>query len=268
MTKFNYTIAALKIDGQTYLLDATNKQAPFGVIPFQALNVQGRVMDFKNGSYWMPIEPYKQNIHYVNAQISADATGNFIGKVSQSSYGYIGLSKRNSIENENLEAYIKAAQNDKAGIEIENYKVEDLSEIEKPLKENYTITVEPETVGDKVILFPFFNKTYISENPFKMKERSYPMDFGFPFTNTYLISIDLGSVYQIEQLPKSRTIKLPGEDGECSVTYVGEGNKVNIRFNMKLNAHHFPSDAYQPLKDFFGTMVTMLKEESIVLKKI
>jgi hypothetical protein len=101
-----------------------------------------------------------------------------------------------------------------------------------------------------------------------MKERSYPMDFGFPFTNTYLISIDLGNVYQVEQMPKSRSIKLPREDGECSVTYVTEGNKINIRFNMKLAAYNFPPDAYQSLKEYFGTVITILKEESIVLKKL
>lgn len=268
LSNFNYVVAVLQINNENILLDATNKQAPFGVIPFQALNVQGRVMDFKNGSYWMPIEPFKQNIHFANAQIAAEADGSFSGKVNQASYGYIGLKKRNAIEEETLEKYIKKEENDKAGIEIDSLQVEDLSQIEKPFKENYSISIEPETVGGKVILHPFFNKTYLNENPFKMKERSYPMDFGFPFTNTYIISIDLGSVYEIEQLPKSRIIKLQGEDGECSVTYAAEGSKINIRFNMKLSAHHFPPDAYQSLKEFFGTMITMLKEESIVLKKI
>ena len=267
LSNFNYVLTVLTINNKKILLDATNKQAPFGVIPFQALNVQGRVMDFKNGSYWMPIEPFKQNIHYVNAQISADANGNFNGKVSQANYGYIGLSKRNNIDADELAAYIKSEQNDQAGIEITDFKVEDLNEIEKPLLENYSISVMPETVGDKVILFPFFNKTYISENPFRMKERSYPMDFGFPFTNTYLISIDLGTAYKIEQLPKSRSIKLPNDDGECSVTYAAEGSKINIRFNMKLNAYRFPPDAYGSLKQFFGSMVTMLKDEPITLKR-
>ncbi|WGF91270.1 transglutaminase domain-containing protein [Aequorivita marisscotiae] len=268
MTKFNYTVAALKIADQTYLLDATDKQAPFGLIPFRTLNVQGRVMDFKKGSYWMPIEPFKQNIHYVNAQIIATDDGNFKGKVSQANYGYIGLKKRSTIEEKTLEAYIKTEGNDKAGVEIQEYQVEDLNSIEKPLKENYNVTIEPEMVGDKVFLYPFFNKTYISENPFKLNERNYPIDFGFPFTNTYLLSIDLGNVYETIQLPESRTIKLPGDDGECSVTYISEGNKINIRFNMKLNEYRFPPAAYQSLKEYFGTMITILKEESIVLKKI
>ncbi|CAM3457836.1 hypothetical protein [Aequorivita lipolytica] len=268
LSNFNYVLAVLMINNERIILDATNKQAPFGVIPFPALNIQGRVMDFKNGSYWMPIEPFDKNIRYVNAQIAAEADGNFSGKLSQASYGYIGLEKRNTIAEETPEEYIKTQGNDKAGIEIDDYQIEALSDIENPLKENYNISVAPETVGDKVILYPFFNKTYISENPFKMKERSYPMNFGFPFTNTYLISIDLGDVYEVEQLPKSRTIKLPNDDGECLVTYIAEGSKINIRFNMKLNAYRFPPDAYESLKEFFGTMVTMLKDEPITLKKI
>lgn len=268
LSNFNYVLAVLMIDNERILLDATDKQAPFGIIPFRALNVQARVMDFKKGSYWMPIEPFKQNISYVNSQITVQANGDFTGKVNQANYGYLALEKRNRIDEESLQEYVKAHQKDKAGIEIEEYQVEDIKMIEKPLNESYTISIEPEVVGDKVILYPFFNKTYISENPFKLKERSYPMDFGFPFSNTYLIAIDLGDVYEVEQLPKSRSIKLPNDDGECSVTYVAEGSKVNIRFNMKLNAFRFPSDAYPSLKEFFGTIVTMLKEEPILLKKI
>ena len=101
-----------------------------------------------------------------------------------------------------------------------------------------------------------------------MKERNYPMDFGFPFTNTYLVSIDLEDLYEIEQLPKSRSIKLPGEDGQCSVSYTVEGNKINIRFNMNLNVYRFQPLAYESLKGFFGTMITMMKDESIILKRI
>src|SRR5690606_16548965 len=166
LSNFNYVLAVLMINNERILLDATDKQATFGVIPFRALNVQGRVMDFKNGSYWVPIEPFKQNIHFVNAQLAAGTDGSFTGKVNQASYGYIGLEKRKTIEEKTLEAYIKNAENDQAGIEIDHYQVEDLSEIEKPFKENYTVSVAPESVGDKIILYPFFNKTYISENPF------------------------------------------------------------------------------------------------------
>lgn len=268
MTKFNYTLAVLKIADETYLLDATDKEAPFGIIPFRTLNVQGRVMDFKNGSYWLPITPYKQNIFYTNANIKAVQNGIFTGEVAQTSSGYIALAKRTDIASSTIENYIKETENDLKGIDITEYQIKEEKEIDKPLKENYAISVEPEIVDDKVFLYPFFNKTYISENPFKLDDRSYPMDFGFPFTNTYLVSIDLGSIYTVENLPESRIIKLPNNDGECSVNYISEGDKVTIRFTLKLSNYRFQPEAYQSLKEFFGTMVTMLKDEPITLKKI
>lgn len=49
---------------------------------------------------------------------------------------------------------------------------------------------------------------------------------------------------------------------------MSEDNKINIRFNMKLTEHHYSTDAYEALKEFFDTMVTMLKEEPITLKKV
>ncbi len=268
MTKFNYTIAVLNIGNQTYLLDATDKLAPFGIIPFRALNVQGRVMDFKNESYWAPLEPYAKNIYYSNAQLTANGLGGFTGKVSTASYGYIGLEKRHEIESEELQGYIKTRENADTSKEIENLEIENVNEIDEPLKETYQISLEPETVGDKVVLYPFFDEPYISENPFKQETRRYPLDFGFPFTNTYIISIDLAGVYQVEELPKSRTVRLPGEDGNLTVTYASENDKINIRFNFNLKTYRYQPDAYQSLKELFETMVAVLKNEPVVLKKI
>lgn len=267
LSNFNYVLAVLFLNDQKILLDATEENAPFGIIPDRALNVKGRVLDFKKGSYWMDIEPIKQNIYYTNSQLTAESDGIFKGKVSQTNTGYFALHKRNQIKKQTLSEYKKNREKQKSGIEIENLEVEDLEVIENPLKESFDISIEPETVGDKVLLFPFVNHPYITVNPFKMKDRSYPVNFGYPFTNTYLISVDLGEIYEIEQLPKSRSIKLPNDDGECSVTYVVEDNKINIRFNTKISEYHYPADAYQSLKKFFGTMVTMVQDESIVLKR-
>ena len=62
LTEFNYAIALLKIGETTYLLDATSKFTPFAVLPTTALNNQGRVLDIKEGSYWMDIIPTKKNV--------------------------------------------------------------------------------------------------------------------------------------------------------------------------------------------------------------
>ncbi len=268
VTKFNYTVAYLKIDDSIFLLDATDKQAAFGIIPFRALNVQGRVMDFDEGSFWTPIEPFTKNIHFTNAQVSASINGNFIGKVSEANYGYISLEKRTELAATNVEDYKKEKANIGSSIDIENYEIENIEAIEEPLKATYDVIIEPEIVGNKTLLYPFFIDSYISENPFNLNERKYAIDLGFPFTNTYIISLDLGEIYSVENLPDSRTVKLPNDDGELTVTYSQENGKINIRLNFKMNSYRFRPEAYESLKELFSTLIQVLKSEPITLKKL
>tara|TARA_R110002049_G_scaffold38978_1_gene120324 strand:+ start:11274 stop:12680 length:1407 start_codon:yes stop_codon:yes gene_type:complete len=57
ISDFNYLIVQATIDNKTYLLDATDPFLSFGQIPFRCLNGYGRLLDFKNGSEWMDINP-------------------------------------------------------------------------------------------------------------------------------------------------------------------------------------------------------------------
>lgn len=79
----------------------------------------------------------------------------------------------------------------------------------------------------------------MNENPFKKNEQNYPMDFGFPFSTNYLVSIDLGNIYTIDKIAESRRLTLQGDDGECSVSYIVQDNTINIHFNIKLTAYRF-----------------------------
>ncbi|MCB0452616.1 MAG: DUF3857 domain-containing protein, partial [Aequorivita sp.] len=83
ISPFIYALVYLKIGEETYLLDAADKYTPFGVLPFRDLCSQGRVMDFKKGSFWEPIIPIAKNMHYANMQLSADESGLFSGKVNE-----------------------------------------------------------------------------------------------------------------------------------------------------------------------------------------
>ena len=117
-------------------------------------------------------------------------------------------------------------------------------------------------------LNPFITATYFSENPFAAPDRKYPIDFGFPINNNYLVSIDLGDQYEIISLPENKLLRLPENDGSLSVVYSVSGNKVNIRLALKLNRTHFPAEAYKSLQEFFITLMQIQNESPIKLKKI
>lgn len=268
LTDFNYTLVFVTLNNEKYLLDATDKYTPFGVLPIRALNGEGRVLDFKKGSYWEPITPISRNIHYVNMQLKTDESGLFSGEISEVSTGYVSLLKRKMYNDYSKEEVLKRKQSANEALNLTNLEVENQKNLDMPYKEHYNISLHQQPVGDLLYLYPFLMQTYFSENPFKKENRLYPIDFGFPVTNNYLISIDVADQYEIVQLPQNRILKLPEDDGEITVVYKVSQNKINIRLHVKLNNHEFAKEAYKSLKEFFAELIRIQSEEPIQLKRI
>ena len=267
ITKFNYAIVYLEIADDVYLMDATDKLTPFGMLPFYTLNVQGRVMDYKRSSFWAPITPYKHNILFVKSSVEALPDGKFKGDVNYTSSGYIALDKRKIIDAIGVDAYIQELEYTEDHREIRDYQINDIDSIDTPITEEHSIEFRPEEKEDTYLLYPFYNHLYFEENPFTMEERSYPIDFGFPFSNTYMMSIDLDTVYSVDEMPQNKIVRLPGNDGLCSISYSLEGETINVHFNFKLDAFRFQPEAYDSLKKFFEYAVDALKNDVIILKK-
>lgn len=266
LTDFNYVMAHLTIGQNKYILDATNKFTPFEVVPYRALNVKGRVMDFKKGSYWQDIEPYAKNIKYTNTRLTINEDGELKGKLSDLYSGYIAVNEREKLDKSNNESYFKNKEDE--NVEIENFTISNKNDLTQSLKTGYDITITPDVVGDKIYVFPFLKSNlYLDENPFKEDTRKDPIDIGYPFANTYLVSIDLNDQYEVVELPKSRVYKIPQNGGECSIAYQTDDKKISVRLSTKLNLYRYSPESYSILKDFLTNVMTVQSKEPIVLKK-
>lgn len=267
LTDFNYVIVFLKIKGQKYILDATEKHTSFGVLPLRDLNVEGRVLDFKKGSYWEPITPTPRNMHYINMQMTVDETGLFSGEIGEISTGHIAAKKREKNNGYPNDVIVKRKQSANEGLNIKTLTIENEQDMEEPYKENYDFEWAGQSVSQTSYLYPF-PYTYFSENPFLEKTRQYPIEFGFPIINNYLISIDVKDQYEIIKVPENRLMRLPENDGELSVVYDVAESKVNIRLSMRLNNYSFAPEAYQSLQEFFTELIKIQSKEPIELRKI
>ena len=267
LTDFNRAIVLLTVNNKEYLLDPVEEETPFGMLPFQDLNGQGRVMDFKEGSYWYPLAPYQKNVYYVNTKLKAAENAVFTGTVNSLGTGYIAIAERKQIKNATKQEYITQKEKN-ASFKINNLTLANQTNLEEPIKVNYDVTLEAESVGDKVYINPYFFETYFTENPFTAETRQFPINFGYPITNTYLIQIDLSDKYEVEQLPKNKTLNLFDNIGNCTVIYTESNGKINIRYSFKLTEYNFTADAYPGIKEFFSKMIDFQNQDPILLKKI
>ncbi len=267
LTDFNYVMAYVKIGEVEYILDATDKDLKFGIVPFRALNDKGRVMDFENGSFWKSIDPEPKNLLYIKAQVLVSAENEVVATVTETHTGYSEIFEKQKLHKGSQANYVTEKESQLGSIEIRNLSINNEKNPTKDLTLEYAVTYEPEIVGDQIYIDPFFLQPEFKINPFLAENRSFPIDFGYPRSIHYALAITIEKGFKIERLPENKSFKLPEDIGNGTMLFSQNDNTVYLRFTFAVNHQSFITEAYPILKEFFGNVVNLQTNSFIVLSK-
>ncbi|NAS11960.1 DUF3857 domain-containing protein [Poritiphilus flavus] len=268
MSDFNYVLAKVEIDGQEYLLDATNKHHPFGILPFRALNHYGRVMDFKKGSYWQEIVPHSENKYHVRGLLEIDletASSNCLMEITKSGHHAVDhFELKEKIEDEEYLNYL--SQTMLQGVEVLSYTEQEKKTTEKSVTERINVQRDIQSTRDLIYLNPFAFQ-FFKGNPFLEENREYPIDFGYPQNFKYQINIKIPDGFKVLELPQKNFIKL-GEDLANLRFYTADDNKqITLNFELSFAKSYFEKEDYGVLRELFKKAVEAQNNSLIVLKK-
>jgi len=268
ITAFNYVIIEAKIGDNAYYLDATSDITPIGLIPKRCLNGYGRQI-FSGKSEEVKIEAIGKDTKIImySAEISVD--GNINAKVSEMHKGYAGVNYRNRIINSGgKEDYIKKVNENSSSEEYSEIKIDNIEEIDKPLKFSYNISTSDNIIfaGDMIYLLPLLNEK-ISENPFKLEDRQYPVDYAYPISKKIIMQYIIPEGYVIDEIPKSTRFSLPEKSAQFQYSISVVGNKIQVISNFKINKTVFQYDSYKALRHFYNLVIAKQKEQIIFKKK-
>jgi len=107
----------------------------------------------------------------------------------------------------------------------------------------------------------------MKENPFKVDQRKYPVDYALCEDKTYLYNFIIPDGYEIVELPESVIIKLPGKAIQATFNVTHLDNKITVFYRFNINKEIFVSTEYQVLKEFYNQLIKK-HAEFIILKKI
>lgn len=265
-SEYDFILAHIIIEGKPVFLDATLKEAPFGVLPFRDLNIYARVMDFENGSYWETINPPANNTFTGRITAAVDKDGNISSEVSKSYTGEIALDKRLFASETQVDDYPTVFVPPNNNQELTGFTLNNLDKPEELLQAEYTATGQLEKLNDQYLLNPFELAPLFDTNPFESPKRDYPIDFGFPRNYTLLIAYTIAPELKIVALPKNRQELLPDNSGSFTCNYSQKDNQVYIRLQFKLIGFQFEPDKAADLKSFFGSLLKA-QQELIVLEQ-
>ncbi len=139
--------------------------------------------------------------------------------------------------------------------------------ITKKTKTTFDVSSKKTFSGDKQIYLNPFPVKFRKENPFKLNERSYPIDFPYPFKESIKLTIEIPEGYAATDVPKSKEVRI--EDGSASFLFVVEKNEKYIQINsiLSVKQQQYHPGSYESIKNIFANAIDTYNSVIVLEKK-
>lgn len=265
---FNSVVAAVEINDDVFLLDATNEYSTPNIMPLRNLNWKGRLLSNDGNSKEIDLIPSKHSVTSSNIMVSINEDIEIEGFFRKTYANLSALNYRTNYGNIKNEDLVVKIEKENKGVEIEDYKISNKKDSYKNVVESCKFFSENmlDVVGNKIYIKPLlFNS--LSVNPFKLDTRDYPIDYGVPTTDKNMIRIEIPEGYKIASFPEELGIGLPNNFGVYVFKVSVSGKSLQIKSQLKINTAIIPAQDYLELKAFYDKIITK-NSELIVLEKV
>jgi hypothetical protein len=264
-SQFNYVVCLAKWEDKSVLLDATDKFLPIGTLPERCLNGNG-FMIAKEGFKWIGLMPTTKTRTTISADLTLAEDDALKGVLKIDRTGYHSVSARKLFVAKGQSEYVKEFVGSKSW-ELSKSEFQNENDLQNPFKEIHQLNINEHltVAGNTYYLNPFIMGKEES-NPFKRETRNYPVDFGAPFDNVYIIKVTLPTGFAVEEMPKSKVLALPNNAARYIFNVAQTGNFINITSSLSINKGFFSQEEYPNLREFYSQIVAK-QAEQIVLKK-
>ncbi|MFT5641461.1 MAG: hypothetical protein ACI9A7_001565 [Cyclobacteriaceae bacterium] len=258
---FNYVIVYYEVDGKPYLADATAPLLLHNQIPPRCLNEQGLLL--KEDSFgWIDLVPHHPSIRSIYAQLEVDLFENTLNaKIKFKATNLEGYQLRKSLKNDSskLVKYFN-----EYGLEnIHGIKTSNFDNPKRPYSVSLKSSTSLSKIEDQLLIKPFFNFPQ-QENPFKQKERTYPIDLTYPKGSNFSILINIPTGYAFTEVPEP----LSYNDDLMDIAYKTfiSNNQLMIVGNYNFKKANYKPTEYPALQKGVAQIVSKFNEY-IVLEK-
>lgn len=263
---FNYVICMIEYDGKYALIDAADPNGSLNVLPERVLNWQGRLIKEDGTSSWVPLTPQKQSVQSSSINVKITDDFSISGKVRQMQTANLALRARNRFNKLSKESQVKLIERNKGNFEVSNLEIKNKDDNSLSIGYDYEFNDAVDEIGDKLYFSPLLFMAE-KENPFKLDERKYPIDFSIPFKENYKVNIMLPQGYKVESLPKAEAFEFKG--GAVKYTFIVKqnGNFIQLSTDFDLKSTLIDPQDYSVFKEFYGKIIEKQTEKIVLTKE-
>ncbi|MEZ4778522.1 MAG: transglutaminase [Flavobacteriaceae bacterium] len=262
---FNYVISSVELPEGLMLMDATNKNATPNVLDEELLNWQGVMIWESGASNWVPLQTNEksQSAYICSAKINENLEVE--GEIKAQFTGNRALEKRNTFKGLTTTEAINKF--DFKNVQISNLEFSEIDNPYQPLKMvcNFVASDFVEEINDEYYISPMVFLA-LNENPFKLNDRKYPVEFGYAQLDRIIFTIEIPQGYQVKSIPENANFVVGENEYEFKYLLSQRGNLIQLMMNLGVNNASEAAENYQSLKEFYQTMVDKQKEKIVFSK--
>jgi hypothetical protein len=266
--KLNYVVALVELDEKPLLLDATEKNAPYFLLPERCLNTIG--MTYSAGfNDVVSVESNRKGKQSVQYKLTLEPSLQFRGSLNIIQSDYSALKFRNDYDHySGMQSYLDNFVRKYPGMKLEDYRIANIDSIYLPIEEEYKISLNNmvDAIDSVIYIYPMMLHR-LSENPFKAEKRMYPVDYGFGKEENYLVSLTLPAEWELISWPKSVKKVLKDESAYFLYQITSIGNTIHLTYKTVLKKSVYPETEYPDLREFYNQIVTKHNEAILVKRK-
>lgn len=264
---FNHVIAQATIGDNVYQMDATDENLPLNMLPVMDLNGRALLIEKERFS-WIDIATNKKEKTNIVYNLELTPEGLLKGICTSSKTDYSALEARAKFRTfTSTDDYLKAIENDEVGLSVKEYEARNLDSLNRSFTERYNIVLKNKTIyTDGKVYLKLQPYTDLNTNPFKMDERTYPVDFGTTLDRMVIFSVKIPQGYVVEQLPNSEKVEMPEKGASFQRLTSNSEDGIQLMYKFNINKTLFIPEQYNDLKAFFDYIIKK-QTEMIVLKK-
>ncbi len=262
---FNHVIVMVKLKGKKILLDASEKNYPLYILPEKCINDRGLIVQ-ETGIEWIQLAAQRTSNTVLSIEAKIDINGQISGKLVLQNKDYAASEFREKINDENDKEKFFVNFEKANTVLTSNREVKNLQQSNQPVVLNASFVNQSSIVnGDEIFVQPMFLST-IKENPYKLKERNYPVEYTEPIEETYVFNLTLPDGYAITEKPTNINYALPENGGKFSYQLNVINNTLQLISKFSIKRTLFSPEEYNDLKEFYSQIINK-QNEQIVLKK-
>jgi len=265
---FNYVVAGIK-NGKNYLLlDATQKYSDIDVLPLRDLNWFGRAIEEDGHSIMLDLIPKKGAVETTMLDVNINDDGSVEGVSKQRFSRHYAMLLREKYAANTEDGYIEFLEEKYDDVRISNFEISNQNEVVKPLSQSFDVLIEDviEETSSKIYFSPLFYLA-INRSPFKSEKRDFPIDFGYPWEDRFIVKIKLPDGYKIESMPVETIFALPNKIGKFTYRISESNGLIELSSNISFNNSLIKSEYYDELQEFYRQIIKK-HTEKVVLSKV